>query len=182
MDLHSSLILGHIFGTILGVGGATFIEIHLNMSLKDGKMDDTEKRFMAKDFLFTRIGMAIAFITGFGFIIEYYTHHQLSRLVDGVFWAKMAIIVIIIVNAYLLHKHKVGLYWGSAFSFVSWWTVMILGSFLTNNVKFFPGNVPVSFASIMSVYAISVILGAFILHKLRAPRPVAPPPTATPVA
>jgi membrane protein YdbS with pleckstrin-like domain len=173
MDTHSILILGHIIGTILGVGGATFIEIHLNMSLKDGTMDDSEKRFMAKDFLMTRIGMAIAFITGFGFLIDAYFHNALPRiLADGVFWAKMAIIVIIIVNAYLLHKHKIGLYWGSAFSFVSWWTAMILGSFLTSNIKFFPANIPVSFVSIMAVYALCVIVGAFILHKIRTPRPI----------
>jgi hypothetical protein len=177
MDTHSLLIIGHIIGTILGVGGATYIEIHLNMALQDGKMDDVEKRYMGKDFLFTRIGMAIAFITGIGFIIEYATHNQLARLMDGVFWAKMSIIFIIIVNAYLLHKHKVGLYWGSAFSFVSWWTAMLLGLFSTNNVKFFPGNVPVSFISIMSVYILSVIIGAFILHKLRAPKQTTPPVT-----
>jgi hypothetical protein len=167
MDIHSILILGHIIGTILGVGGATFIEIHLNMALRDGKMDDTEKLFMRKDFLFTRIGMGIAFITGIGFIIEYYTHGQMFRLMDGVFWAKMAILAIIIVNAVLLDKHKVGLYWGSAFSFISWWTSMVLGTFLTNGVKFFPGNVPVSFFSIMIVYGICIVIGAYVLHKLR---------------
>jgi hypothetical protein len=170
MDTHGVLILGHIIGTVLGVGGATFIEIHLNMALRDGKMDDVEKSYMSKDFLMTRIGMTIAFITGFGFIVEYYAHDSLFRLMDGVFWAKMAIIAIIIVNAYLLHKHKVSLYWGSAFSFVSWWTAMLLGTFLTNGVKFFPGNVPVSFISIMSAYALCVIAGAFLLHKLRRVR------------
>ncbi len=175
MDTHSILILGHIIGTILGVGGATFIEVHLNMALKDGKMDDTEKRYMAKDFLMTRIGMTIGFITGMGFIIEYVMHNQLFRLADGVFWAKMLIFVIIIINAYLLHKHKVGLYWGSAFSFVSWWTVMLLGTFLTSNIKFFPGNVPVSFFSIMCVYGATVIIGAWVLHKLRNMGKIVPP-------
>lgn len=167
MDTHSLLILGHIIGTVLGVGGATFIEIHLNMALKDGKMDDTEKLFMGKDFLMTRIGMVISFLTGFGFILEYYFNNQLFRLVDGVFWAKMAIIGIIIINAVMLDKHKVGLYWGSAFSFVSWWTAMVLGTFLTNGVKFFPGNVSVSFVSIMFVYGILVVIGAYILHSIR---------------
>lgn len=167
MDTHSLLILGHILGTILGVGAATFIEIHLNMFLREGKMDDSKKKVMAKDFLVSRIGLVIAFLTGIGFIIEYATHNQLFRLADGVFWAKMAIIAIIIINAVLLHKHKIGLYWGSAFSFVSWWAAMLLGTFLTNGVKFFPGNVPVSFFSIMMVYGISVVIGAAILHKLR---------------
>ncbi len=167
MDIHGLLILGHIIGTILGVGGATFIEIHLNMALRDGKMDESERMFMGKDFLMTRIGMAIAFVTGIGFLVEYYLHDQMFRIMDGVFWAKMFIIIIIIINAYLLHKHKVGLYWGSAFSFVSWWTAMILGTFLTNGTKFFPGNVPVSFISIMMVYGAIVVVSAWILHKLR---------------
>jgi hypothetical protein len=167
MDIHTSLIIGHILGTILGVGGATFVEIHLNMALRDGKMDDTERLFMKKDFLITRIGMFIGFVTGMGFVIDYVLNGQLFRLMDGVFWAKMLIFVIIIINAYLLHKHKVGLYWGSAFSFVSWWSVMLLGTFLTNNVKFFPGNVLFSFLSIMVVYAVTVAIGAQTLHWLR---------------
>ncbi len=168
MDTHGLLIIGHLIGTVLGVGGATFIEIHLNMALKDGKMDDVEKSVLAKDFLVTRIGMALGLLTGIGFIVEYILHNQLFRLMDGVFWAKMTIFLIIVINAWLLHKHKVGLYWGSAFSFVSWWTVMLLGIFLTNGVKFFPGNVPVSFFSTMVVYGGAVVIGAWLLHRIRS--------------
>ncbi len=167
MGIHEILILGHIIGTVLGVGGATFIEIHLNMALKDGKMDDVEKMIMGKDFLITRIGTIVTLVTGLGFILEYYFHNQMFRLMDGVFWAKMAIVLIININAYLLHKHKIGLYWGSAFSFVSWWVAMILGTFLTNGVKFFSADVPMSFLSIMSVYGVIVVAGAYILHQLR---------------
>ena len=79
----------------------------------------------------------------------------------------MYIIAIIIVNAVLLDKHKIGLYWGSAFSFVSWWAAMLLGTFLTSGTKFFPGNVSVSFISIMAVYGVIVIISAYTLHKLR---------------
>lgn len=167
MDLYVILIIGHLIGTILGVGGATFIEIHLNMALRDGKMEALERAYMGWDFLMTRIGLGIAFITGLGFIAIYWQKNQLFRLEDGVFWAKMAIIGIIIINAYLLHKHKVGLYWGSAFSFVSWWSAMILGTFLTNGVRIFPQNDFLSFASIMFVYGGMIIIGAALLHKIR---------------
>ncbi len=167
MDTHSLLILGHIIGTILGVGGATMIEIHLNKALQDGKMDTTDREFLGSDFLVTRIGMFIGFVTGMGFIVEYWMHDQLFRLDSGVFWAKMLIFLIIILNAYLLAKHKVGLYWGSAFSFVSWWTVMILGSFLTSNVKIIPADTLLSFVTIMGVYAVTIIIAAFVLHKIR---------------
>jgi hypothetical protein len=167
MSIHFFLILFHIIGTILGVGGATMIEIHLNKALKDGAMDATERSFLGSDFFLTRIGMGLGLVTGIGFVIEYWVHNQLFRLDSGVFWAKMAIFVIIVINAYLLHKHKIGLYWGSAFSFVSWWTAMVLGTFLTNSVTVFPGQTLISFISVMAIYGVTVLIGAQLLHRIR---------------
>lgn len=167
MDTHTLLIIGHLIGTVLGVGGATMIEIHLNKALRDGKMDAVDRDFLGSDFFITRVGMGLGLITGAGFILEYAAHDQLFRLDSGIFWAKMAIFVIIVVNAYLLHKHKVGLYWGSAFSFVSWWTVMLLGTFLTNNVRFIPSDTLLSFIMVMAIYAATVVVSAYILHRIR---------------
>ena len=167
LSVHFLLILGHIIGTILGVGGATMIEVHLNKALRDGTMDSTERSFLGADFFMTRIGMALGLFTGIGFIIEYWMIDQLFRLNSGMFWAKMLIFVIIVVNAYLLHKHKIGLYWGSAFSFVSWWSAMLIGTFLTNGVSVLPGQTFISFISIMGAYAAMVLIGAQLLHRLR---------------
>ncbi len=167
MTLYFILVLGHIIGTILGVGGATMIEIHLNKALRDGKMDTVERDFLGANFLMTRIGMALGLIIGLGFVLTYYANDFLFRIDSGVFWAKMAIFLIIVINAYLLHKHKIGIYWGSAFSFVSWWTVMLLGMFLSNSIAFLPGETLLSFIVVMLIYGVTVILGAFILHKLR---------------
>ncbi len=182
MDIYNLLIIGHIIGTIIGVGGATFIEVHLNMSIGDQK-----RAVMAKDFVFTRIGLAICFLTGLGFIWYYYDHNSIGRLMDGVFWSKMAIIVILVVNAVLLHLHKIGLYWGSAFSFISWWAAMLLGTFLTQSIKILPANDLLSFVVIMAVYGAVVVAGAQVLHRIReyikskhpseAPKPPAPPLT-----
>lgn len=187
MSIHFLLILGHIIGTILGVGGATMIEIHLNKALQDGKMDANDRSFLGSDFLITRIGMGIGLITGIGFIVEYWMADQLFRLASGVFWAKMAIFLIIVINAYLLHKHKVGLYWGSAFSFISWWTVMLLGMFLSNSIRIATDQF-VAFFAIIVVYGATVLVGAQILHRLRErmkrmyqpPVPPTAPPTPTP--
>lgn len=174
MDIHATLIIGHIIGTILGVGGATFIEVHLNMALRDGKMDEYDRAILGKDFLLTRIGMAIGLITGIGFVIEYIVNNQFFRLIDGIFWAKMLIFLIIVINAYLLHKHKIGLYWGSAFSFVSWWTVMIFGTFLTNGIKFMSAEPLISFIVLMGAYGICVTIGAYILHRIRTRNTIPP--------
>lgn len=181
MDIQFFLITGHIIATILGVGGATMIEIHLNKALRDGKMDTVERDFLGSDFLITRIGMLLGFATGVGFIIVYWMHNQLFRLDSGVFWAKMAIFLIIVVNAYLLHKHRIGLYWGSAFSFISWWTVFLLGMFLSNSVAVQPGETLLSFVIVMSLYAFTVVCGAWVLHRLReALKNQAPKSTPTP--
>jgi hypothetical protein len=143
------------------------IEIHLNKALRDGTMDVSERSLLGSDFFMTRIGMGLGLITGIGFVIEYWMHNQLFRLDSGVFWAKMAIFVIIVINAYLLHKHKIGLYWGSAFSFISWWTAMILGTFLTNSVTILQGQTLLSFLSVMLFYGVTVAIGAQVLHLFR---------------
>lgn len=167
MDLYTLLIIGHIIGTVLGVGGATFIEIHLNVALADGTMDQKERRYMWFDFITTRLGMGLLFLTGAGFVALYISNNQIHRLYDGVFLAKMSIVALLIFNAFLLHKHKIGLYWGSALSFVSWWAAMILGTFLTNNVRFFHGNNLYAYGATMGVYAVSVVIGAMVLHRIR---------------
>ena len=39
MSLESVLVLGHVVGTILGVGGATLAEVQILQALKDGVAD-----------------------------------------------------------------------------------------------------------------------------------------------
>jgi len=167
MGIHESLLITHLVATVLGVGGATFIEVNLNQALKDNKMDEVERAFMGKAFTVTRVGMVLGLLTGLGFLVEYYVADQLFRIANGIFWAKISMFLIIVVNAYLLHKHKIGLYWGSAFSFVSWWLVMILGTFLTNGVRVIPTNPLLSFLTIMIFYGFCLVIGAQLLHKIR---------------
>lgn len=167
MDLYTLLIMGHIVGTILGVGGATAIETHIGKALRDGKMSPDERSLLGSDFFMTRVGMALTFVTGFGFIWLYYSTNTLFRLENGVFWAKMAMVLVVVVNAYLLHTHKVGLYWGSALSFVSWWGVFFAGFFLSNGVKVYPQDQFISFAIVMVAYGAALVAGAWILHLFR---------------
>lgn len=176
MDVYTLLVIGHLFGSILGVGGATFIEVHLNRALKDGDMDPMERSNLKVDFFVTRIGMALGILTGIGFVALYVVNDQLFRLMDGVFWAKLAMVLIIVVNAILLDLHKIGLYWGSAFSFVSWWGAALLGVFLSQNFKILPANPTLSFIVIMIAYGVVIVVGAKALHMLRERGKQTPPP------
>lgn len=160
MDIYTLLIVAHIAGTILGVGGATMIEIILTKSLKDGTVSEDEREVLKPTYSVVRVGLVVSLLSGFGFLILYKLHGQTFRLYDPVLWAKLTAVMVIAVNAILLQSHKISLYWGSALSFVTWWLVAILGVFLTNGVKY-------SFVSIMVVYIIAVVVGAALLHFIR---------------
>lgn len=160
MDIYLLLVIGHLVGTILGVGGATMIEVHLNRALADGQMSPDERSLLGLNFVTLRVGLALALFTGIGFVALYAANGQEFRLQNPVFWAKMFMIVVIAVNALLLQSHKIGMYWGSALSFVTWWAAALLGIFLTNGTRF-------GFIEIAIGYIAAVVLGAFVLHKIR---------------
>lgn len=159
MDIYTWLIIGHLIGTVLGVGGATFIEIFLNKALKDGKVDPVEGDFMHTTFTVVRVGLIVSLFSGFGFLLLYQLSGQTFKLYNPMLWAKMTIIVIIAVNALLLQAHKISLFWGSALSFVSWYAVLIIGVFLRG-----PSY---SYLATMFFYVIAVLVGAVVLDLIR---------------
>ena len=160
MDVYSFFLTIHLIGAAIGLGGATFIEVFLNQSLRDGVMDPTEKVFMGLTFKVLRIGLAIAFISGLYFVWVYIDRGQIFRLTNPVFISKMLIIVILVLNAVLLHMHKMKLWWGSTLSLTSWYFAFILGTFLTNSVRF-------GFWEIMNTYVLFVVAGGYALEAIR---------------
>ena len=111
MDVFTLLIIGHLMGTILGVGGATMIEVQLNRALADGTFSPDERSLFGLNFVVLRIGLVLALFTGFGFVVYYILNGQEFRLQNPVFWAKLFMVVIVAVNALLLQAHKINLYW-----------------------------------------------------------------------
>ena len=147
--LYSGLVITHLIGAVLGVGGATFIEIILGKSLADGKIDPIEGGFLKATYKVVRVGLVISLITGVGFVLLYILTGQHFKLLNPVLWAKLTIIIILSINALLLQMHKISLFWGSSFSFFSWWSVLIISTFLG-------GAAPFSYIEIMIGYAVAV--------------------------
>lgn len=160
MDIYTLLVIAHLVGTILGVGGATMIEVALNKALMDGTMSPDEREILTPTYTVVRVGLIVSLISGFGFLLMYKFSGQTFRLYDPVLWAKLTVIVVIAINALLLQARKISLYWGSALSFVSWWLAVLLGVFLTNRVHY-------SYVAIMFVYVIAIVVGAALLHGIR---------------
>ena len=64
MDLHTLLVLVHVAGTILGVGGATIAEVQVLKALKDGKVDANERALMHANYFIIRVGTVIVVLSG----------------------------------------------------------------------------------------------------------------------
>ena len=159
MDWHTALILGHIVGTVLGVGGATFAEVHLIRALRDGVMSADESSIMQTTYTIIRIGFFILILSGFGFLLLARLEDQATWFYSIKLWAKLGIVGIIGVNAALLQLRWIPLLWGSAISLVSWYTALVLGVL---------GRGEYSFFWIYVVYASAIVVVYFILRTIHA--------------
>ena len=127
MNILTILLIIHVLGGVLGVGGATLIEIFFNKSIRDGVFDPIERSFLKTTVSVVRTGLFISIFTGLGLILLYRFNDQAFRLYDPMLWAKFSILFILMVNAVLLQLHKIPIQFGGAISFVSWYSVFILG-------------------------------------------------------
>lgn len=159
MSLFSLLLIGHILGATLAISGATFIEIFLNKSLRDGKIDQTEGSFMKTTITVLRIGLFISVYTGLGLILLFRVNDQIFRLYDPLLWAKFTILFIILFNTILMQTRKIKLKYGSAISFVSWYSVFILG-FLASGPNY-------PYILVMMYYVAALIGGFIVLQGIR---------------
>lgn len=170
MNIELLLIVAHIVGTIIGVGGATMIEAHIGQALKDKLVSTDEKAILNIDYRMVRIGLIVILLSGVGFMLLDKLEGNTKYLYSPRLWAKITMVLFIAGNTLLLQAHFINLYWGSAISFASWWVAAFIGMFITHSFKFdFFGNggFVTTYASLMLIFAASVILGAIILNALR---------------
>lgn len=170
MSIEFIIVILHVIGTVLGVGGATMIELHIAQALKDKLFSKDESTFLGIDYRMVRIGLIICILSGFAFLLLDKFEGKTQYLYSGKLWAKLFIVMFIAGNTLLLQAHAINLYWGSAISFVSWWLAAIVGMFMSNRVQFDffgTGGSLTTFFSIMLAYIACVILGAVILHYVR---------------
>ena len=159
MDLLSYIVILHLVGTVLGVGGATFVEININRSLKDGVIDPIEGGFLSVNFRPVRIGLIISVVTGVAFLLIYRFEGQAFRIYDPVLCAKLTMIGVIVFNALLLQVHKLPLWLGIALSFVSCYAAMVAGIMLRGPA--------VPYLTVMSIYLVGIVIGVFALMWVR---------------
>lgn len=158
MDIYTFLIISHIIGTVLGVGGATFAEIFYIRAVSRGVFDTRDKATLRVIYLVLRIGLVLAVLSGFGFLLLYRITGQEELLFDPKLWAKMTIVFILVANAVLLQMRKISMWLGSSLSLTSWYAALILGSWR---------DVPYSYMTLMAAYVAAIIIVAFILDYIK---------------
>lgn len=161
MSWISFIKIAHVIGTVLGVGGATFAEYFYQEAIKDGVVDETERRFLRKTYPVMRIGMIILILSGLAFFIYYRLTGNAAKIYNPRLWAKMAITLIIVANTLLMQAKKVPLWLATSLSLTSWYSALILGLWR---------EAPNSFWMIMGYYLVSLIVVAGILEIIREAR------------
>lgn len=157
MSIYELLIIFHIIGTVLGVGGATFAEIFHVRALRDGSVSEEEGATLKAIYTILRIGLFTAVLSGFGFLLYFSLTGQEERLYSEKLWAKLTVIFFLSVNALLLQAKKMPLWLGSSVSLTSWYTALILGSVWGADYTYF---------GVLSVYIVAVLVVAGLLHLI----------------
>jgi len=145
----------HIIGVILGTGGATFAEIFYLKAKRDGVFEPLEVDYLKLSYFVLRTGLFLLVLSGFGLLLSLRFHEFGAPLLGVKLWAKLLIVLIIILNAFLIQARKMPMWLGSSLSITSWYTATILGLWR---------GIPYSFGQIMIFYLLSVMLVAYILH------------------
>ncbi len=159
MAVYDILVIMHIIGTVLGVGAATFAEIHYTRFNSDDIITDDERKTLAVTYTVMRTGLFLLVISGFGFLLYLRLTEYTDLLTSATFLAKMTVVGVLVGNALLLQARIIPLAIGAAVSLTSWYTALVLGSLRDTNA---------SYIEILSYYVIAVILVAFALRWIRA--------------
>lgn len=157
MDWHTTLVTMHIVGTVLGVGGATFVEIHLIRALRDGVMSPDETVLMQTTYTVLRIGFFLLVLSGFGFLILARLSEHVAWFYSVKFWIKLAIVGIIALNAALIQLRWIPILWGSAIALVSWYAALVLG--VMRGGEYSP-------YWIVGVYIVAILVTYFVLREV----------------
>lgn len=164
MDWYTVFVLMHIIGTVLGVGGATFIEIYLINALRDGIVSPDESTIMQISYNTLRVGFFLLVISGFGFLILARLSEHNTWFYSLQFWAKLSIVGIIAINAVVMQFRLIPLLVGSSIALTSWYAALFLGVLRKEHYPIL-GVIAVYLVAIFIVY---LILRA--IHKKYIPQ------------
>lgn len=168
IDYHNVLTIFHLFGVVIGMGGALMSDFMFFSSIHDEKISHTEIRFLKLGSLAVWLGLTLIIISG----LLLFGENPDRYLNSPKFLAKMTIVLVLIVNGIIFHfihiprlfRHA-GAHFPSsdefmrkaslllisgAVSMISWFSALILGVLK---------NPPYTYFQIMAIYLFVLAFG-----------------------
>lgn len=179
LDARTIATIFHIFGAVLGAGGAFMSDAMFFSSIRDKRVSKTEMRFLRLGGRMVWIGLAVLFLSGpwlfFGNVDGY--------LASSKFLTKMTIVFVIVVNGIVFHrvhipllerhtdkhlptsheiiKNRHRLVISGAISVLSWTFTIVLGVLR---------SIPYTYSQAMLFYVVVVLIVSFFVslfsHRL----------------
>jgi len=103
ITLHKALVILHVLGLVLGFGVAISIDFLLLRCLLSGRMSRSALDMAEHAAYLTALGLVVLWLTGFGFLLQYYEISP-EKLLNPKIHAKLAIVALLSLNGYLIHK------------------------------------------------------------------------------
>lgn len=176
LTLKTVLLIAHVVGVALGVGGATMSDVLFVTSISDRRIDRSELRLLKIASKVVVAGLILLGISGMGFFF-------VGTVPTARFWAKFTIVLIAALNGNAMHRlffplfekcakdrvhllsaefiqHAPLMVTAGTISAISWYAALILGMWRTLTLGYF---------GIMGVYialVLAAVIGANIMVKL----------------
>ncbi len=179
IDQKTIYLIAHIFGVALGAGGAFASDTMFFSTIKDGRIQKHELRFMKLGGRLVWLGLAVLFVSGILLVLTDPTGY----LSSSKFLAKISIVGVIVLNGIIFHfihiphiHNHLGLKFADSPTFVkrapllmasgaisvtSWISTVILGMLK---------NIPYGYEQIMGLYL--ALLGTAVLVAVLMTKPI----------
>jgi hypothetical protein len=104
MEMKTGLIIAHLVGLALGVGGATLMDLVMLRFMILGRITREHSDFVHFSSQLVAAGLVILWASGLAFL-SYYSFHSPESLKNPKVYAKIAIVVVLTLNGFLIHKY-----------------------------------------------------------------------------
>lgn len=123
--------LFHQFAVGLSVGASTFAMIFYYYVVAQGNTHPEQRKFMHIVYFVLRIGMMLIILSEFAmFQYNYQVNNYLYWMNNPEILIKATIFAVIIVNAVLMHKHMISMWFGPALAGGSWYAFLFFSVFV----------------------------------------------------
>lgn len=104
MEIKTGLVIAHLIGLALGVGGATLMDLILVRFVVRGTIAREHADILHFSSFLVGGGLLLLWVSGIGFLTHYYFYNP-QALGNPKVMAKIAIVGILTVNGTLIHQH-----------------------------------------------------------------------------